>query len=151
MQFSRRILSILMVMATALALSACAGSDQSPEDDARQGFEDVKASINTVVSDPERAAAATALIDEQMQNFDEIAQVVESRQAAYRKLSSDYNTPRSELEAALASVRQSVRDNRRKVADTHRELVSTLTAEDWDELNKQTSKALQQAIAAARS
>jgi hypothetical protein len=151
MQFSRRILSILLVMAAALALSACAGSDQSPEDDARQGFEDIKASINTVVGDPERAAAATALVDEQMQNFEEIARVVESRQAAYRKLAADYNTPRSELETALAAVRQSVRDNQRKVADTHRELVSTLTAEEWDELNKQTSKALQKAIAAARS
>jgi hypothetical protein len=140
----------LLSLAT-LTIAACAGSEQSPADDARQGFEDFKASIEAVVSDPQRAAEATALVDEMERNFEEIAFEVDRRQAAYRKLAADYNTPRAELEAALAQVRQSVRDNQRKVSDTHRRLVDTLTAEEWDELDKQASKALEKAVAAARS
>ena len=142
---------LTLITLAALTLAACAGSEESPADDARQGFEDVKASIEAVVSDPQRAAEATALIDEMVRNFEEIAVEVDRRRAAYRKLASDYNTPRAELEAALAGVRQSVRDNQRKVSNTHRRLVDTLTAEEWDELGRQTSKALEKAVAAARS
>ena len=142
---------ITLITLAALTLAACAGSEESPADDARQGFEDVKVSIEAVVSDPRRAAEATALIDEMLRNFEEIAVDVDRRQAAYRKLASDYNTPRAELESVLAGVRQSVRDNQRKISDTHRRLVDTLTAEEGDELDKQASKALEKAVAAARS
>ena len=146
-----RLRDATLATVAALALAACAGSKEAPEDEARAAFDDVRTSIQTVVSDPGRAAQATALVDEMERNFREMAANVNERRAAILKLSANYDTPEAELEAALARERDIMRANRKHFSDTRRRLAEILTDEEWDKLQKQRSKALEKAIAAALS
>jgi len=146
-----RLREIMLAATAAIALTACAGSKEAPEDEARAAFDDVRTSIQSVVSDPGRAAQATALVDDMERNFREMAANVDERRAAILKLSANYDTPEAELEAALARERDIMRTNRKHFSDTRRRLAEILTDEEWDELQKQRSEALEKAIAAALS
>ena len=79
----------MLVTIAAILLTACAGSQQSPEDEARIAFSDVRMAIQTVVSDPSRAAQAIALVDEMEQNFSKAATNIDERRVAFHELSSD--------------------------------------------------------------
>ena len=141
----------MLVTIAAILLTACAGSKQSPEDEARIAFSDVRVAIQTVVSDPSRAAQATALVDEMEQNFRKAAANIDERRAAFHELSSDYDIPQTALEEALAKERDIMRANWKKLSDTRRRLAEALTDDEWRELEKQRSKALERAVAAAIS
>lgn len=142
----------LPLLATAvLAITACAGNKESPEDKARAAFDDVEVAIQDVVTDQERAARATALVREMEQFFKDAAVSVDERRAAFRRLSSNYDAPQADLEAALERVREGMRENYRKYMESRRRLASVLTDEEWDALQKRRSKALNKALAAVRS
>jgi len=140
----------LLVVAV-LAIVACAGTEQSPDDEARVAFDDVRAAITDVVADQERAAQATALVDEMEQVVKDAAASHDARRDAFRRLSANYDTPRAELEASLEQVREGMRDNYRKYIDTRRRIAALLTDEEWETLQKQRSEALSKALAAVRS
>lgn len=146
-----RLRVVMLVAIAAIALTACAGKKQSPKDEARAAFDDVRTSVETIVKDPGRAKQVTALIDEVERNFKEAAADIDARRAAVWRLSSNYDTPQAELEAALANVRESMRANRKKFSDTRRRLAEVLTREEWEALQKERSKALERAVAAALS
>lgn len=141
----------MLIVIAAVLMTACAGSQQSPEDEARIAFADVRMAIQTVVSDPRRAAQAIALVDEMEQNFREAAANVDERRAAFHELSSNYDIPQTELKEALTKERNIMRANREKLIDTRRRLAETLTDDEWKDLEKQRSKALERAVAAAIS
>lgn len=146
-----RLRNLMLVAIAAIALTACASKELSPEDEARAAFDDVRASIQTVVTDANRASQAIAVIDEIERNFKEAAAGVDARRAAIRKLFSSYDTPEADLEAAFAKMRENMRSNREKFSDTRRRLAEILTAEEWETLQKQRSEALEKAVAATFS
>jgi DNA repair exonuclease SbcCD ATPase subunit len=139
-----------LLAAVAVVLAACAGNKQSPEDEARAAFDDVRAAIQEVVTDQERAARATELVSEMEQVFKDAAVSVDERREAFRTLSSNYDASQAELEAALERVREGMRENYQKYSETRRRLASVLTNEEWETLQKKRSEALNKALAAAR-
>jgi hypothetical protein len=140
---------ILLIACAAEALTACAGRIASPEDQARAAFDDVKASIQFVVTDPDRATRATALVDEMDYGIKEAVLLIKERKADFRTLSASYDTPEAELAAALEVVRETMRENQRKLSDANRQLNTVLTASEWQSLQKALNSALEKAIAAA--
>lgn len=146
-----RLREVVLVAIAAIALAACASHEQSPQDEARAAFDDVRKAVKTIVTDPGRAAQVTALVNEVERNFREAAADVGARRAAVQRLASNYDTPQAELEAALAKVRESMRANRKKFGDTRRRLAEILTREEWEALQKERSRALERAVSAALS
>ncbi len=143
-----RLNEVILVAITAIALTACASIKKSPEDKAQAAFDEVRMSVQTIVSDADRAAQATALIDEMERNFRNNAAEVDERRAAFNRLWSNYDTPEAELEVALAKVRESMRINREEYSDTRHRLAEILTVEEWKALQKQRNKALKRAVSA---
>ena len=50
-----RLNAVILVAITAIALTACASTKKSPEDKAQTAFDEVRMSVQTVVSDADRA------------------------------------------------------------------------------------------------
>ncbi len=129
-------------------LSGCSSSKQSPEDEARAAFDDVRDAVRAIVIDPDRAAQAVALVNEMEQNFQQASADVDARRATFQELFSNYDTPEAELEAVLVKMRETMRNNRQKIGDTRERLAEILTDAEWEALQKERSKALDKAVAA---
>ena len=141
----------LILAVTTLTVGACAGTKPSPQAQADAAFQDVRSTVEEVVADPRRAAEVAELLGEMERVFTDGAALIEERRTAFRELSSNYDTPQADLETALEQLRVAMRHNYSRYSEIRTRLSATLTDEEWDALQKVRSKALDKALAAARS
>jgi hypothetical protein len=135
----------------ALGIAGCSGNKQTPQEAEQQAFEDVKAEIQSVVTDPKRAAQAADLIDELETSLDKVQADIAKRKANLRQLDQNYDTPREAFETELAALRSEFRANGRRVSAVRQQLTEVLTDEEWAALEKARSKALESALETAQS
>jgi Sec7-like guanine-nucleotide exchange factor len=83
--------AIVVLAATALGAAGCASKNESPFDIEKQAFDDVRAEIQSIVSDPERAEKAIDLATALEQSIDDTKKDVEARRAKIRELNADYD------------------------------------------------------------
>jgi len=143
--------TVALLAAITLSATGCTGKNESPLDIKKQAFDDVRAEIQSVVTDPERSAKAIELVTAIEQRFVETKNKVATRKAHLIELNANYDASRADIEADFEQIAVDIEANRQQISSIHRQLRDILTAEEWDELEKARSKALEAAIKTLRS
>jgi hypothetical protein len=141
-KLTTRVSEILLPFAVVFLLSSCANRGMAPEDVQQQAFDDFRAEIHEVISEPERAEKAIELTQRLADDVLHFSEKYAKRRTEVRKLNFDYDTPRAEFEALFATADAEMRENQRRARKTHRELLSIMTGEEWDTLSKARTSAI---------
>jgi hypothetical protein len=141
--------ALLVFLATGTV--GCTGKKASPLEIEQQAFDDVRAEIQSVVADPERAAEAVALISAIQESFSATQKDIAAREVNLRTLNADYDASRADIAAQFEQVALDIKLNRENVSEIHRRLMSILTADEWAALEKARSDALDAAIRSIQS
>ncbi len=143
--------TVALLAAITLSATGCTGKNESPLDIKKQAFDDVRAEIQSVVTDPERSARASELVSAIELSLVEIKNKVATRKSHFIELNADYDASRADMEADLDQIAVDIKANRQQISSIHRQLRDILTAEEWGELEKARSKALEAAFKTLRS
>jgi hypothetical protein len=141
----------LLCLAAAAFLIACAKDDVAPVDVEKQAFEDLRAEIVEVITDPVREAEAIRLVGVLEEDLATLRTNIAARKKRVRELNANYDTPRAEFEAYLTSVEAEVRDHKQRVTETHRAFLSSVTAEERSAIAKTHTKAMNASIQTIQS
>ena len=138
---------VMLHAGIALMLAACAGKDDvAPVDVEQQAFQDLRTEIREAITDPAREAEAIKLVGVLEQDLADLRISIATRKNRVRELNADYDTQRAKFNAILAEIEIEVRNNRRRVTETHRALFSLVTAEERSAIAKAHTKAMKAAI-----
>ena len=142
---------VLLSIAVVSLVVACAKDDIAPVDVEKQAFEDLRDDIRNAVTNPAREAEAIRLVGVLEQDLADLRASVTARKKRAKELNADYDTPRADFEAFLSGVESEVRDNRRRVSETHTAFLANVTAEERSAIEKNHTKAMYSAIATIQS
>ena len=141
----------LITVSLFIAVSCTGKKSISPVDAKRQAFDDLRTEINVVVSDPERTATAIELVDALSDDFETVREsILEGRQKV-RALNADYDASKADFIALFEEIEKDNQSNERLVLELHRKLVRVTTAEEWAQLAKAHSQAMDTAIKSIQS
>ena len=146
-----RAIGALLCIAVASLVVACAKDDVAPVDVEKQAFEDLRTEIVEAITDPVREAEAIRLVGVLEEDLAALRTNLAARKTHVRELNANYDTPRAEFEAYLAGVEAEVRDHKRRVSETHRALLASVTAEEQSAIAKTHTKAMNAAIKTIQS
>ena len=150
--FTSRLVVMTVISAFFLSLAGCAGKDDvAPVEVEKQAFEDLRDDIRNAVTNPAREAEAIRLVGVLEQDLADLRASVTARKKRAKELNADYDTPRADFEAFLAGVEAEVRDNQRRVSETHQAFLATVTAEERSAIAKTHTKAMNAAIKTIQS
>ena len=136
----------LLSIAVASLVVACAKDDVAPVDVEKQAFDDLRAEIVEAITDPVREAETIRLVGLLEDDLAALRTNIAARKTHVRELNANYDTPRADFEAYLAGVEAEVRDHKRRVSETHRALLASVTAEERSAIAKSHTKAMNAAI-----
>jgi hypothetical protein len=143
-----RSVPIIFAVVVAFSLAGCAGKKQSPQDKMQAAFADVRAEIQSVVVDPERAAQADHLIMQLDQTFTDAAKSIKANKDRLRELNADYAASRADMDVELELILSAMSANQQNVLAIRKELTALLTPEEWEAIDKARSKAVSAAVKA---
>lgn len=150
--FTSRLVVMTVISAFFLSLAGCAGTDDvAPVEVEKQAFEDLRDDIRNAVTDPAREAEAIRLVGVLEQDLADLRASVTARKKRAKELNADYDTSRADFEAFLSGVESEVRDNRRRVSETHQAFLANVTAEERSAIAKTHTKAMNAAIKTIQS
>ena len=141
-----RATSALLCIAAASFLVACAKDNVAPVDVEKQAFEDLRAEIAEVITDPAREAETIRLVGVLEEDLATLRANIAARKKRVRELNANYDTPRAEIEVYLTSVEAEVRDHKQRVTETHRAFLSSVTAEERLAILKTHTRAMNASI-----
>ena len=151
-RFSDRWKCVLLFAVIVSAIAGCAGKDDvAPVEVEKQAFEDLRDDIRNAVTNPAREAEAIRLVGVLEQDLADLRASVTARKKRAKELNADYDTPRADFEAFLSGVESEVRDNRRRVSETHQAFLANVTAEERSAIAKTHTKAMNVAIKTIQS
>jgi hypothetical protein len=146
-----RAAAALLCIAIASLVVACAKDDVAPVDVEKQAFEDLRTEIREVITDPARRTEAIRLVGVLEEDLAALRNNIAARKIKARELNANFDTPRAEFDAALAEIEAEVWDHERLVSETHRTLLSNVTAEERSAIAKAQTKAMNAAIKTIQS
>ena len=146
-----RVIGVLCCIAVASFFVACAKDDVAPADLEKQAFEDLRSEIIEVITDPAREAETIRLVGVLEEDLAALRTNIAARKTHVRELNANYDTPRAEFEAYLASVEAEVWAHERRVSETHRALFANVTAEERSAIAKTHTKAMNASIMTIQS
>ena len=138
--------STLLCIAVASLFIACAKDDVAPVDVEKQAFEDLRTAIAEAITDPVREAETIRLVGVLEEDLAALRTNIAARKSHVRELNANYDTPRADFEAYLAGVEAEVLEHKRRVSETHRALLASVTAEERSAIAKSHTKAMSAAI-----
>ena len=137
----------LLSVTLLFVLGGCAAKDDvAPVDVEKQAFEDLRTEIREVIDNPAREAEAIAQVDALVKELDELRERVADRKKRIRQLNADYETSRVDFEKFFEKVNMEIRLNRQRVGDSHSALRASTTAEEWSQISKARTKAMNSVI-----
>lgn len=138
---------IFLLVAAACILASCGGKDAvAPADSEKQAFEDLRIEVREAIDDPAREAEVLAVVDSLSADLGTLRQSISERNSQVRRLNANYDTTRADFEAFFERIYAEIQSNRQRVSATHRTLVATTTAEEWAQISKARTKAMNAAI-----
>ncbi len=146
-----RATALLLCIAVASLVVACAKDDVAPVDVEKQAFDDLRTEIREAIDDPAREAEAIRIVGVLEEDLADLRSSITARKARARDLNANYDTSRAEFEAFFAKIEAEVRDNQQRVSKTHRALLATATAEERSTVAKSHTKAMNAAITSLQS
>ena len=135
-----------------MALSACGGKEAvSALDIEEAAFQDLDAEVQAIVKDPAKAAEVQALIEQFHQEFIVLRKAVENQRMESRALNANYDATMEDFEAVVATNQEQMRAARERVTGAHLAIIAATTPEEWSELHKATTKAIDQLSSSIQS
>jgi hypothetical protein len=147
---TRAAYAVLCIAIVSLVV-ACAKDDVAPVDVEKQAFEDLRTEIRDAVSDSAREEETIRLVGVLEDDLAALRTSIAARKTKVRELNANYDTPRAEFDAALAEIEAEVRDHKIRVSETHRALLTNVTAEERSAIAKAQTKAMNAAIQTIQS
>jgi hypothetical protein len=147
---TRAAYAVLCIAIVSLVV-ACAKDDVAPVDVEKQAFEDLRTEIRDAVSDSAREEETIRLVGVLEDDLAALRTNIAARKIKVRELNASYDTPRAEFDAALAGIEAEVRDHKIRVSETHRALLTNVTAEERSAIAKAQTKAMNAAIQTIQS
>ncbi len=141
----------LITVSLFIAVSCTGKKSVSPVDAKRQAFDDLRTEITAVVSDPERTATAIELVDALSDDFETVQESILEGKQKVRVLNADYDASKADFIAFFEEIEKENQANERLVSELHRKLVRVTTAEEWAQLAKAHSQAMDTAIKSIQS
>jgi len=142
----------LALVLVAGAFSGCAAKDDvTPVDVEKQAFEDLRTEIVEAITDPVREAETIRLVGVLEEDLATLRTNIAARKSHVRELNANYDTPRADIEAYLAGIEEEVLEHKRRVSETHRALLASVTAEERSAIAKTHTKAMNTAITTIQS
>jgi hypothetical protein len=151
MRINTRVSRALLCMVIASLLVACAKEAVSPVDSEKQAFDDLRIDIREAIDEPARQAEAIRLVGVLEQDLFELRARVLERDIRSKALNANYDTPRAEFAAFLGEFEAEVRANKQRVAKTHKEFLSIVTADERAAIAKAHTKAMKAVIFSIQS
>jgi len=142
---------LLICAGIAVFLAACAKDDISPVEAEKEAFDDLRTQLQEVIDDSGREQAAIEVVNTLQGDLAALRASIEKRKAKLQRLNADYDTTRSEFETFLAGVEAEVRENQRRVSETHRTLINVVTADELSAVAKAHTRAMNSAIASIQT
>lgn len=136
-----------LVLFLLLSLAGCKSSSSSLADIKTHAFSDLRSDIDMVITDNYRKKKTLALINDLEQIFLNIAELRLARAAKFRALNADYDTPKEEFMNLYEEIRIEVAENQKVVSSIHRQFLTITTEDEWSQLSKSHSNALDSVIA----
>ena len=140
------LLAVFLIVA--LGVVAYAGNNQTLEQKESESFADLSKEVTNVVTDPERRQLALEAVDELEVTMRKLDKSLQERVDQFRQLYANYDTTQAEMEQATDDVLVQMKSNFDVAHTQFRQLSPHLTADEWHDINKATSKALDASIAA---
>ena len=135
-----------------LMLSACGGKEAVSALDLEEGaFEDLDAEVQAIVKDPAKAAEVQALVEQFHQEFVLLRKTVVNQRMESRTLNANYDATMEDFEAVVTTNQEHMRAARERVTGAHLAIIAATTPEEWSELHKATTKAIDQLSTSLRS
>jgi len=100
------------------------------------------------VTDPDRADKVVDLVDQLEKSFEDTRKNVQARKAKTRALNANYDATRDDFAALYDEAKQDMVSNRATMTRIHRQMVDAMTVDEWSQVQKAESKALQASVAA---
>ncbi len=141
-----RATAVLLCIAVASLVVACAKDDVAPVDVEKQAFEDLRTEIREAITDPAREAETIRLVGVLEEDLAALRSSITTRKARARELNANYDTPLAEFEAFLAKIEAEVRDNRQRISKTHQAFLANVTPDERSAITKAHTKAMNAAI-----
>ena len=102
--------------------------------------------IREVIDDPTREAEAIRLMNGLEADLGTLMVRVAERKQQVRQLNAKYATTRAEFEFFMQQSNRAIRENRQRAGAGHRAFLDAVTNEEFSEIRKTHSKAMQAAI-----
>jgi hypothetical protein len=135
-----------------LMIAACGGKEAVSAMDLEQGaFQDLDTEVQAIVKDPVKAEEVQALIEQFHQEFIVLRKAVEIQRLESRALNANYDATMEDFAAVVAANQEHMRAARERVTGAHLAIIAATTPEEWSELHKATTKAIDQLSASLRS
>jgi hypothetical protein len=150
-QTNTRVACALLCVVLGSLFVACAKENVSPVDSEKQAFEDLRTDIRDAIAAPARQAEAIRMVGVLEQDLAELRARITERENRAKALNANYDTPRAEFAAFLGEFEAEVRANKRRVAKTHKEFLSIVTADERAAIAKAHTKAMKAVILSIQS
>ncbi len=126
----------------ALGMAGCAGSAQDKEAATAAAFSDMRSAVTQTVADPVRAAAASELVTEMEIELKALLATQKSFEDRLRVLNRDYDATREQFDELLSEAEVAIEKHHNAVLRINRTMLSNMTAEEWQALAKERSRAV---------
>ncbi len=142
----------VLVAAAALFLAGCGGKDAvAPADVEEQAFEDLRTEVREAIDDPVREAEVLTVVDALSKDLVTLRESVSARNSRARELNADYDAQRADFEALFEQINAEIRSNQQSVTQTHYALLEVTTEEEWAQISKSRTKAMNAAISTIKT
>lgn len=130
-----------------LSLAACSGR-ATPVEKSDEAFDDIRAEVSSVISETDRAAEIISLIDEMQQAFADAREIRQGHLSDFVDLNRNYNTTQAQFDELISATAADIEAGQELVIVINRKLVSKMTAEEWQDLNKLRGRAFDRLVKA---
>lgn len=148
----RRVYPVVMLAAATLILAGCGGKNAvAPADVEEQAFEDLRTEVREAIDDPVREAEVLTVVDALSKDLVTLRESVSARNSRARELNADYDAQRADFEALFEQINAEIRSNQQSVTQTHYALLEVTTEEEWAQISKSRTKAMNAAISTIKT
>ena len=136
---------LIFLAFVALSIAACATTDkevQTPEDIDQEAFNDLRTEVRETIDDSTRQTKVISLVDELQTEFKSMRSSLVEGKSNLRALFADYHASRESFEELIALDDTAMKSQRKRIGESQRLLVQSMTVEEWSALNKSGSKAM---------
>ena len=125
--------ALLLIGVLAIGIAGC--KSLTPEESTAAGFNEVKASVKTVVEDPARAEQLLALIAEFEKDLDQHREEAKLLGAVLLALNADYNATREDMEHAYDAYEREAEAIGQTIIKAIRDMKALTTPEEWTQIS----------------